>query len=100
MISDQQLQALDPQVRQAMLARMAEIAAKSEELERGRREVAHKPALIDKLAHENALLKRLMFAAQSEKFTAEPAGTVPHRVTCPCFPYHWFGTFRRDELYS
>jgi transposase len=71
MISDQQLQALDPQVRQAMLALMAEVAAKSEELERGRREVAHKQALIDKLTHENALLKRLKFAAQSEKFTAE-----------------------------
>lgn len=71
MISDQQLQALDPQVRQAMLALMAEVVAKSEELERGRREVAHKQALIDKLTHENALLKRLKFAAQSEKFTAE-----------------------------
>ncbi|HEU4380907.1 MAG TPA: IS66 family transposase [Hyphomicrobiaceae bacterium] len=71
MISDQQLQALDPQVRQAMLALMAEVSAKSEELERGRREVAHKQALIDKLTHENALLKRLKFAAQSEKFTAE-----------------------------
>lgn len=71
MISDQQLQALNPQVRQAMLALMAEVAAKSEELERGRREVAHKQALIDKLTHENALLKRLKFAAQSEKFTAE-----------------------------
>src|ERR1041384_8882548 len=71
MISDQQLQALDPHVRQAILALMAEVAAKSEELERGRREVAHKQALIDKLTHENALLKRLKFAAQSEKFTAE-----------------------------
>jgi transposase len=71
MISDQQLQALDPRVRQAMLALMAEVAAKSEELERGRRDVAYKQALIDKLTHENALLKRLKFAAQSEKFTAE-----------------------------
>jgi transposase len=71
MISAQQLEALDPQVRQAMLALMAEVAAKTEEVERGRREVTHKQALIDKLTHENALLKRLKFAAQSEKFTTE-----------------------------
>ena len=71
MISAQQLEALDPQMRQAMLALMAEVAASREKLERGRREVAHKQALIDKLTHENALLKRLKFAAQSERFTAE-----------------------------
>lgn len=36
-----------------------------------RAEVAFKQALIDKLTHENAILKRLKFAAQSEKYTAE-----------------------------
>jgi transposase len=34
-------------------------------------EVRHKDALIDKLTHENAVLKRLKFAAQSERFSAE-----------------------------
>jgi transposase len=34
-------------------------------------EVKHKQALIDKLTHENALLKRIKFAAQSERFDAE-----------------------------
>lgn len=34
-------------------------------------EVKHKQALIDKLTHENALLKRMKFAAQSERFDAE-----------------------------
>ena len=34
-------------------------------------EVKHKNALIDKLTHENAVLKRLKFAAQSERFNAE-----------------------------
>lgn len=34
-------------------------------------EVKHKQALIDKLTHENALLKRMKFAAQSERFGAE-----------------------------
>lgn len=36
-----------------------------------RAEVAFKQALIDKLTHENAILKRLKFAAQSEKYSAE-----------------------------
>jgi transposase len=34
-------------------------------------QVRHKDALIDKLTHENAVLKRLKFAAQSERFSAE-----------------------------
>jgi transposase len=34
-------------------------------------EVRHKQALIDKLTHENALLKRLKFAAQSERYDTE-----------------------------
>ncbi|MBI5792661.1 MAG: IS66 family transposase [Rhodocyclales bacterium] len=78
MISAQQLEALDPQVRQAMLSLMAEVAARDEQLrakdaqlEQRERDAAFKQALIDKLTHENALLKRLKFAAQSEKFNAE-----------------------------
>ena len=42
-----------------------------ERLRTTRAEVAFKQALIDKLTHENAVLKRLKFAAQSEKFSAE-----------------------------
>jgi len=34
-------------------------------------DVRHKQAVIDKLTHENALLKRLKFAAQSERYSAE-----------------------------
>jgi transposase len=34
-------------------------------------EAKHKDAVIDKLTHENAVLKRLKFAAQSERFNAE-----------------------------
>ncbi|HSV83602.1 MAG TPA: transposase [Ramlibacter sp.] len=34
-------------------------------------EVLYKQTLIDKLTHENAVLKRLKFAAQSERFNAE-----------------------------
>ena len=36
-----------------------------------RADVLHKQTLIDKLTHENAILKRLKFAAQSERFNAE-----------------------------
>jgi transposase len=36
-----------------------------------RSEIAFKQALIDKLTHENAILKRLKFAAKSEAFSAE-----------------------------
>ena len=34
-------------------------------------EITFKQATIDKLTHENAYLKRLKFAAQSERFSAE-----------------------------
>ena len=40
-------------------------------LRAARAEAAFKQAVIDKLTHENAILKRLKFAAQSEKFSAD-----------------------------
>jgi hypothetical protein len=40
-------------------------------LRAARAELAFKQAFIDKLTHENAVLKRLKFAAQSEAFTPE-----------------------------
>jgi transposase len=69
-IAPQQLDSLDPQARQAVLALMAQVAARDEHLQRLGREIAFKQALIDKLTHENAVLKRLKFAATSEKFAA------------------------------
>ncbi len=57
MIADD-LETLDPeQLRQALRASRAEIAFKQ--------------AIIDKLTHENAVLKRLKFAARSEVYSAE-----------------------------
>ena len=71
MISPQPIEALDPQqIRQALLSLMAEVAAKDELLARRDREVAFKQALIDKLTHENAILKRLRYALSSETFCA------------------------------
>ena len=70
MISAEQLNALDPQMRQAMLSLMAELQAKDELIARRDREAAFKQALIEKLTHENAMLKRLKFAATSERFAS------------------------------
>lgn len=47
-----------------------EMAVKEELLARERREVAFKQALIDKLTHELAILRRLKYAVTSEKFCA------------------------------
>jgi transposase len=48
-----------------------EVAQKNEVIARHEREAAFKQATIDKLTHENAILKRLKFAAQSERFSAQ-----------------------------
>lgn len=77
MISAQQLDAMDPQTRQAMLSLLSELAARDEQLrvkdtllEQRDREAAFKQALIDKLTHEMAVLKRLKFAATNERFAS------------------------------
>ena len=71
MIGPQQLDTLDPQqMRQALLTLMAEVAAKDELLARHAREATFKQALIDKLTHEVANLRRLKYAVTSEKFCA------------------------------
>jgi transposase len=73
MISAEQLEALDPQMRQAMRTLLAKLRAKDELIAQRDREAAFKQALIDKLTHENAVLKRLKFAATSERFAASLA---------------------------
>ena len=71
MISTQQLQALEPQTRQAVLSLLTQVEQRNQAIEQRDREIAFKQALIDKLTHENALLKRLKFAAQSEAYSPE-----------------------------
>ena len=66
MISAQQLDALDPQTRQAVQSLLAQVQQRDAE-------IAFKQALIDKLTHEMAVLKRLKFAATSERFAASLA---------------------------
>ena len=71
MISAEQLDSLDPHTRQAMLSLLselkAELSAKDALIAQRDREAAFKQALIDKLTHEMAVLKRMKFAASSER---------------------------------
>ena len=59
------------QLREMIDALLRTAAASNEQVARQSTEIRHKQALIDKLTHENALLKRLKFAAQSERYSAE-----------------------------
>ncbi len=63
MINAQQLDALAPQTRQAVQSLLVQI-------QRRDAEIAFKQALIDKLTHEMAVLKRMKFAATSERFAS------------------------------
>ena len=56
------------QLRQAVHSLLGQVKSKSEIIERRDREAAFHRATIDKLTHEMAVLKRLKFAAQSEKY--------------------------------
>lgn len=59
------------QLREVVEVLLKTAAARDEQVARQSTEIRHKQALIDKLTHENALLKRLKFAAQSERYSAE-----------------------------
>ena len=59
------------QLREMVDALLRAAAVRNEQVTRQSTEIRHKQALIDKLTHENALLKRLKFAAQSERYSAE-----------------------------
>ena len=72
MITEQHIDTLKPaQMRAALLSLMGELATQNSVIARQSKEAVFKQALIDKLTHENAVLKRLKFAAQSERFSAE-----------------------------
>jgi len=66
MISAEQLDTLEPQMRQAVQSLLAQIQQRDAE-------IAFKQAFIDKLTHEMAVLKRMKFAAASERFAASLA---------------------------
>ena len=57
-----------------------EIPGVSGSLLRGNQQLAFKQTLIDKLTHENALLKRMKFAAQSERFSPEQKSLLDDEI--------------------
>jgi transposase len=73
-IDADQLNQLDPQqLREVVRSLMGTVAAKD-------REIAFKQALIDKITHEMAVLKRLKFAAKSEAFNAEQKSLIEETI--------------------
>ena len=59
------------QLRDALTDLLQKVAAKESTLTQQAQQLIFKQATIDKLTHENAILKRLKFAAQSERFSAQ-----------------------------
>jgi peptidoglycan hydrolase CwlO-like protein len=55
-------------MQQALLAKDEQLDAHRVQLDTQRRQLVHKQATIDKLTHEMAVLKRLKFAARSERY--------------------------------
>lgn len=74
MISAQQLESLDPQMQQLLQAMLAQheeqLRAKDALIAQREQEAAFKQSVIDKLTHEMAVLKRMKFAATSERFAS------------------------------
>jgi transposase len=80
-IADNDIDTLDPQqLRQALRAAQAQVTAKSELVVRHERAVAFKQTVIDKLTHEMAVLKRLKFAATSERFSPEQKSLLEEAI--------------------
>ena len=74
MIDTTQLNQLDaPQLREMVRSLMGTVVAKD-------REIAFKQAMIDKITHEMAVLKRLKFAARSEAFNAEQKSLLEETI--------------------
>jgi len=63
MLSQAQLDRLDPPTRMAVRSMVAKLMEQSQL-------IGFKQALIDKLTHEMAVLKRLKFAAKTEAYSA------------------------------
>src|SRR5213075_2779169 len=64
----------------ALRAARAQVTLKSELVARHERAVAFKQTVIDKLTHEMAVLKRLKFAATSERFSPEQKSLLEEAI--------------------
>ena len=81
MIDTTDLSQLDaPQLREVVRSLMSDMASKDAEIERRDREIAFKQAIIDKINHEMAVLKRLKFAAKSEAFNPEQKSLLEETI--------------------
>lgn len=68
------------QLRETVLSLIQTTASQSAVIERKDREIAFKQAVIDKITHEMAVLKRLKFAAKSEVFSAEQKSLLDETI--------------------
>jgi transposase len=68
------------QLRETVLSLAGKMASQAAEIERKDGEIAFRQALIDKLTHEMAVLKRLKFAAQSEAYNAEQKSLLEETI--------------------
>lgn len=78
---DQLLVEIDASVQQAVVdAGRAALADLRAQIARHQTELKHSQALNAKLTHENALLKRMKFAAQSERYNAEQKSLLEDEI--------------------
>ncbi len=68
------------QLREIVASLMGHVADKDAQIARHQTELKHSQALNAKLTHENALLKRMKFAAQSERFNAEQRSLLEDEI--------------------
>ena len=68
------------QLREMVASLMGNVTAKDALIARHQTELNHSQALNAKLTHENALLKRMKFAAQSERFNAEQRSLLEDEI--------------------
>jgi transposase len=68
------------QLRETVVSLIETMASQSAVIERKDREIAFKQAVIDKITHEMAVLKRLKFAAKSEAFSTEQRSLLDETI--------------------
>ena len=81
MINATHLDQLDAQqLRETVLCLMETMAGHSATIKRKDREIAFKQAVLDKIIHEMAVLKRLKLAAKSEAFSTEQRSLLDETI--------------------
>ena len=68
------------QLREMVASLMGHVSDKDAQIARHQTELKHRQALNAKLTHENALLKRMKFSAQSERYNAEQKSLLEDEI--------------------